>query len=220
MKESAKRTFTGQDAARDALAANSRPLAVPALLAAVATGVAACYNPADPAQVQPFVISLLAFIFGSIALTFLVILLVVRYFLRKLGAITTPIANGVPADAIIETIADTGFTASAPGLGANSPRYRLGLQVIPADQFQLALQSRDHNLHPAYLHSANRARAKIGVVVDATNPSNVMLDLVRLGRVPTRTADDPDARTRVCLVRTIAASSPAVCAARVPRSLG
>jgi hypothetical protein len=28
--------------------------------------------------------------------------------------------------------------------------------------------------------------AKIGVVVDATNPSNVMLDLVRLGRVPTQ----------------------------------
>jgi hypothetical protein len=39
------------------LATLSRPtpghLAVPALLAAVAIGVAGCYNPADPAQVQP-----------------------------------------------------------------------------------------------------------------------------------------------------------------------
>jgi hypothetical protein len=161
-------------------------LAVPALLAAVAIGVAACYNPADPAQVQPFVISLLAFIFGSIALTFLVILLVLRYFLRRLGATTTPIANGVPADAIIETIADTGFTASAPGLGANSPRYRLGLQVIPADQFSSPYRVEITTFIPRIYTPQIVPGAKIGVVVDPTNPSKVMLDLARLGRVPTQ----------------------------------
>ena len=172
------------------LATLSRPtpghLAVPALLAAVAIGVAGCYNPADPAQVQPFVISLLAFIFGSIALTFLVILLVLRYFLRRLGATTTPIANGVPADAIIETIADTGFTASAPGLGANSPRYRLGLQVIPADQFSSPYRVEITTFIPRIYTPQIVPGAKIGVVVDPTNPSKVMLDLARLGRVPTQ----------------------------------
>jgi len=186
MNEPAKRTSP----VRTPLATLSRPtpgrLAVPALLAAVATGVAACYNPADPAQVQPFVISLLAFIFGSIALTFLVVLLLVRYFLRKLGATTTPIANGVPADAIIETIADTGFTASAPGLGANSPRYRLGLQVIPADQFSSPYRVEITTFIPRIYTPQIVPGAKIGVVVDPTNPSNVMLDLARLGRVPTQ----------------------------------
>jgi hypothetical protein len=172
------------------LATLSRPapghLAVSALLAAVAIGVAGCYNPADPTQVQPFVISLLAFIFGSIALTFLVILLVVRYVLRKLGATTTPIANGVPADAIIETIADTGFTASAPGLGANSPRYRLGLQVIPADQFSSPYRVEITTFIPRIYTPQIVPGARIGVVVDPTNPSKVMLDLARLGRVPTQ----------------------------------
>ena len=99
MNEPAERTSP----VRKRLARLPRPtpshLAVPVVLAAVATGASGCYNPADPAQVQPFVISLLALIFGSIAVTFLVILLVVRYFLRKLGATTTPIANGIPADA-------------------------------------------------------------------------------------------------------------------------
>jgi len=82
-------------------------------------------------------------------------------------------------------------------LGANSPRYRLGLQVIPADQFSSPYRVRDHNLIPRIYTPQIVPGAKIGVVVDATNPSNVMLDLVRLGRVPTQDGDDPDARTRV-----------------------
>jgi hypothetical protein len=183
MNEPAKRTSP----VRTPLATLSRPtpghLAVPALLAAVATGVAGCDNPADPA---PFVISQLAFIFGSIALTSLVFLLLFRHNLRKLGATTTPIANGVPADAIIETIADTGFTASAPGLGANSPRYRLGLQVIPADQFSSPYRVEITTIIPRIYTPQIVPGAKIGVVVDPTNPSKVMLDLARLGRVPTQ----------------------------------
>jgi hypothetical protein len=186
MNEPGKRTSL----ARTPLATLSRPtprrFAVPAFLAVVAMGVAGCYDPANRAQVGPFVITLLAFIFGSIALTFLVILLVVRYFLRKLGATTTPMANGVPADAIIETIADTGFTASAPGIGANSPRYRLGLQVIPADQFTSPYQVEITTFIPRIYTPQIVPGAKIGVLVDPTNPSNVGLDLARLGRLPTQ----------------------------------
>jgi hypothetical protein len=160
-------------------------LAVTAFLAAVATSVAGCYNPSKPDQAGPFVISLLAFIFGTIALTFIVVLLAVRYFLRKLGATTRPMANGVPADAIIETIADTGFTASAPGLGANSPRYRLGLQVIPADQFTSPYRVQITTFIPRIYTPQIVPGAKIAVMVDPTNPSNVRLDLARLGRLPT-----------------------------------
>jgi hypothetical protein len=167
----------------------SRPtrgsLAAPAFLAVIAASVAGCYDPADPAQVQPFVISLLAFILGMIALTFIIVLLAVRYFLRNLGT-TRPIANGVPADAIIETISDTGFTASAPGIGAASPRYRLGLQIIPADQFTSPYQVEVTTFIPRIYVPQIVPGARIGVLVDPTNPNNVGLDLVRLGRVPTQ----------------------------------
>ena len=74
-------------------------LVVLALMAIVALSVAGCYNPAKPDQVQPFVLSLLAFIFGTIAITFIIVLLAVRYFLRKVGATTRPMANGVPGEA-------------------------------------------------------------------------------------------------------------------------
>ena len=186
MNEPGKRTLPGGPL----LATLSRPtpgrLAVTVLLAAVAVAVEGCYNPANPDQVQPFVISLLAVVFGSIALSFIVVLLVVRYVFRKIGATTRPVANGVPADAIIETIADTGFTASAPGLGANSPRYRLGLQVIPADQFSSPYRVEITTFIPRIYTPQIVPGARIGVVVDPTNPSKVMLDLARLGRVPTQ----------------------------------
>jgi hypothetical protein len=185
MNESAKRTSPARTPVATPLRPTPGRFAVPVLLAAVAVGVAGCYNPANPGQVGPFVITLLAFIFGSIAVTFLVVLLAVRYFLRKVGATTRPMANGVPADAIIETIADTGFTASAPGIGANSPRYRLGLQVIPADQFSSPYRVEITTFIPRIYTPQIVPGAKIGVIVDPTNPSNVALDLARLGRLPT-----------------------------------
>lgn len=186
MNEPARKTSS----VRRPLTTLSRPtpgrFATLGFLAAVGVGVAGCYNPANPDQVQPFVISLLAVIFGFIALSFVVVLLVVRYFLRKIGATARPIANGVPADAIIETIADTGFTASAPGIGANSPRYRLGLQVSPADQFSSPYRIEITTFIPRIYTPQIVPGAKIGVIVDPTNPSNVVLDLARLGRLPTQ----------------------------------
>lgn len=184
MKEPGKRTLP----AGSRLATLSGPtpsrLAATVLLASVAIAVAGCHNPANPAQVQPFVISLLAVILGSIALSFILVLLVVRYVLRKIGATARPVANGVPADAIIETIADTGFTASAPGLGANSPRYRLGLQVIPADQFSSPYRVEVTTFIPRIYTPQIVPGAKIPVLVDPTNANNVGLDLARLGRLP------------------------------------
>ena len=134
--------------------------AVPALLATVAVGVAGCYNPANPDQVQPFVITLLAVIFGSIAILFVVILLIVRYFLKKLGASTTPMANGVPAEAIIETIADTGFTASAPGNRRLLTALPARAAGAPGRPVHLALSGRDYDLRAADLHPADRAEGE------------------------------------------------------------
>jgi hypothetical protein len=186
MNESDKRTSPARTPRATLSRTTPGRLAGPALLAAVALGVAGCYNPADPAQVAPFVITLLALIFGSIVLSFVVVLLAIRYLLRKMGATTRPIANGVPADAIIETIADTGFTASAPGIGANSPRYRLGLQVTPVDQFTSPYQVEITTFIPRIYTPQIVPGAKIGVIVDPTNPNKVVLDLARLGRLPTQ----------------------------------
>ena len=153
-----------------------------AVLVASAVGVAGCYDPSDPKQAQPFVITLLLFIFGTIALSFVVSLLGLRYFLRRLGVGAAPIVNGVPTSAVIETIADTGFTMSAPGIGAYAPRYRLGLQVTPTDGFGQPYMVEVTAIIPRIYTPMIVPGASIGVIVDPTNPMIVQLDLARLSR--------------------------------------
>ena len=153
-----------------------------ATLAASALVVAGCYDPSDPNQVQPFVITLLLFIFGMIAVTFVVAILAVRFLMHRLGYGAAPIVNGVLSSAVIETIADTGFTMSAPGVGAYAPRYRLGLQVTPADGFGGPYHVEVTSIIPRIYAPMIVPGANIGVIVDPANPNNVRLDFARLSR--------------------------------------
>jgi len=41
--------------------------------------------------------------------------------MRKLSGTTAPVKNGVPSDAIIERITDTGMTITSPSDGPNAP---------------------------------------------------------------------------------------------------
>jgi hypothetical protein len=152
------------------------------LLGSLAVIVAGCYDPSKPEQVQPFVISLLVFIFGTIAVTFVVALLAVRFFMHRLGYGAAPIVNGLPASAVIETIADTGFTMSAPGVGAYAPRYRLGLQVTPADGLGIPYPVVITSIIPRIYAPMIVPGAKIAVIVDPGDPNNVRLDFSILGR--------------------------------------
>jgi hypothetical protein len=152
------------------------------LLGMVAASVAGCYDPSKPDQVQPFVITLLLFIFGTIAVTFVVVLLSVRFFMRRLGYGAAPIVNGLAGSAVIESIADTGFTMSAPGVGANAPRYRLGLSVTPTDGFGVAYPVDVTTIIPRIYTPMIVPGAKIGVIVDPADPNNVRIDFNRLSR--------------------------------------
>ena len=169
-------TIIGEQAGSRAYAAFAATLTASALV------VAGCYDPSNPSQVQPFVITLLLFIFGTIAVTFLVVLLAVRFFMRRLGYGAAPIVNGVLSSAVIETIADTGFTMSAPGIGAYAPRYRLGLKVTPADGFGVPYSVEVTSIIPRIYTPMIVPGANIGVIVDPTNPNNVRLDFARLSR--------------------------------------
>jgi hypothetical protein len=162
--------------------------AVLLLLAAVASGVAGCYNPSDPAQVQPFVVTLLLFIFAVIVGSFAVSLLGVRLMLRRLGAGPRSIPGGIPCEAIIESIADTGWTATGPRIGPFSPRYRLGLRVTPADGVNAPYPVEVTTFLPRIYTPQIVPGALIGVIVDPADPANVRLDLARLGRPPSRTS--------------------------------
>ena len=162
--------------------------ALPLLLAAVAAGVAGCYNPSDPAQVQPFVISLLLSIFAVIVLSFAVSLLGVRVLLRRLGAGPSSIRGGIPCEATIESIADTGWTATGPRIGPFSPRYRLGLRVTPADGVNPPYPVDVTAFIPRIYTPQIVPGARIGVIVDPADPANVRLDLARLGRPPGQTS--------------------------------
>ena len=157
------------------------------LLAAVLLSVEGCYNPSDPAQVQPFVISLLLFIFAVIVASFAVSLLGVRLLLRRLGAGPSSIPGGIPCDAVIESIADTGWTATGPRIGPFSPRYRLGLRVSPADGVNPPYPVDVTTFIPRIYTPQIVPGACIGVIVDPADPANVRLDLARLGRPPSQT---------------------------------
>jgi hypothetical protein len=152
------------------------------LLGVVAASVAGCYDPSKPDQVQPFVITLLLFVFGTIAVTFAVALLSVRFFMHRLGYGATPIVNGVAGSAVIESIADTGFTMSAPGVGANAPRYRLGLSVTTADGLGIPYPVQVTAIIPRIYAPMIMPGANIGVIVDPADPNNVRIDFNRLNR--------------------------------------
>jgi hypothetical protein len=168
----------------------SNRMLVPAL-AAIGLAVAGCYNPADPKQVAPFVIELLIFIFGMIIVIFAVTLYAMRSFMRRMGVPSllasmheesAPIANGVRASAVIESISDTGLTISMPGVGPNAPRYRLGLRVTPADGFTPPYETEVTTLVPRIYAPMIVPGASLGVIVDSANPMNVQVDFSQLSR--------------------------------------
>lgn len=153
------------------------------LLGALALSVAGCYDPSKPDQVQPFVITLLLFIFGTIAVTTIAIVLAVRFLLHRLGYGAAPIVNGVPGSAVIESIADTGVTMSAPGVGAYAPRYRLGLSVTPADGLGVPYPVEVTSIIPRIYAPMIVPGARISVIIDPANSNNVRIDFSRLGRL-------------------------------------
>ena len=152
---------------------NSRIAGWP-LLGLLALSVSGCYDPSDPSQVGPFVISLLVFI----ALCFVVSLFGARILIRRIVGATGPIKGGRPGDAVIESISDTGVTVTMPGVGAYAPDYRFVLQVTPADG-GAPYQVQTKALVPRLYLPMIVPGAHVGVLIDPTDPMKVSLDFSR-----------------------------------------
>jgi hypothetical protein len=156
-------------------------VAAPLLLVLVAISVAGCVSPAD--DQQGFMIE----IFGFIALLFVVSIVAMRLVTRRLYSefgitellAATAIKNGVPGEAIIETISDTGMTMSSPDVGADAPRYQFGLKVTRADggaPYEVEVKAFVPRLYVPMVLPGKR----VGVTIDPLDPTHVSIDFSRL----------------------------------------
>jgi hypothetical protein len=105
----------------------------------------------------------------------------VDFLVRKLTGTTGPIKNGVPSDALIESIADTGTTITSPSVGPDAPVYKLGLQVTPIGGAGAPYQVEAKSAIPRLFVPMVLPGARIGVMIDPLNSMNVTPDFTRLG---------------------------------------
>ena len=100
--------------------------------------------------------------------------------IRKLSGTTGPIKNGVPSDAIIESIADTGVTVTMRGVGAYAPDYMFVLQVTPVGggaPYRVQMKALVPRLYIAMVVPG----ARVGVLIDPTDPMKLWIDFSRMG---------------------------------------
>lgn len=102
------------------------------------------------------------------------------WLMRKMTGTTGPIKGGLPSDAIIESIADTGTTVSMPGVGANAPEYKFGLQVNPPGGAGAPYQVQVKALVPRLFLPMIVPGARVGVLIDPTNPMMLSIDFSRI----------------------------------------
>ena len=102
------------------------------------------------------------------------------FLMRKMTGISAPIKDGVPSDAVIESITDTGTTISSPSVGPEAPVYKLGLQVTPpggaGQPYSVEIKEAIPRLYiPMVLPGA-----RIGVMIDPLDPMKVGPDFTRI----------------------------------------
>ena len=102
------------------------------------------------------------------------------FLMRKFSCTTAPVKNGVPSDAIIESIAETGMTITSGSVGPDAPVYKLGLQVTPIGGAGAPYQVEIKQAIPRLYIPMVLPGARIGVMVDPTNPMKVSPDFSRL----------------------------------------
>jgi hypothetical protein len=99
--------------------------------------------------------------------------------MRKLSGTSGPIKGGLPGEAIVESIADTGITVSMPGVGPNAPDYKFVLQVTPAGGAPYRVETKA--LVPRLFIPMVVPGAHIGVLIDPADPMKVSLDFQSIG---------------------------------------
>jgi hypothetical protein len=120
------------------------------------------------------------FIIVIVALSVGIPLLVVFWAFRKFGPALGSIKNGLPAQATIESLAETGMTISSPGIGPEAPVYKMGLKVTPPGGGAPYTVESTHAI-PRLFVPMMLPGAIIGVLVDPANPQHVVPDWQRIG---------------------------------------
>lgn len=120
------------------------------------------------------------FILVVVVLSVAMPLLVMFYFFRKFGGATGSIKNGVPAVAIIQSLAETGMTISTPSIGPEAPVYKMGLLVTPPGGGTPYPVESTHAI-PRLFVPMMLPGTNIGVLVDPANPAHVVPDWSRIG---------------------------------------
>ena len=102
------------------------------------------------------------------------------FLVRKFSGTTAPVKNGVPSDAYIESIADTGMTITSPSAGPDAPVYKLSLQVTPIGGAGAPYPVEIKEAIPRLFIPMVLPGARIGVLIDPTNPQRVSPDFSRI----------------------------------------
>jgi hypothetical protein len=102
------------------------------------------------------------------------------FLMRKVTGITGPIKSGVPSDAYIESITDTGTTITSSSVGPDAPVYKLGLLVTPVGGAGTPYQVEVKAAIPRLYIPMVLPGARIGVMVDPLNPTSVSPDFNRI----------------------------------------
>jgi hypothetical protein len=107
-------------------------------------------------------------------------LLVMFFTFRKMGGVTGGIKNGLPAQAVIQSLAETGVTISTPSVGPDAPVYKMGLLITPPVGGTPYPVESTHAI-PRLFVPIMLPGASIGVLVDPANPAHVVPDWSRIG---------------------------------------
>lgn len=102
------------------------------------------------------------------------------FLVRKVTGIEGPIKNGVPSDALIEGISDTGTTITSSAYGPEAPVYQLTLQVTPIGGAGAPYEAVVKTAVPRLYIPMVLPGARIGVLIDPINPTKVSADFSRI----------------------------------------
>ena len=102
------------------------------------------------------------------------------WLIRRLAGVSGPIKGGLPSEATIQSIADTGVTVTMSGVGPEAPDYKLGLLVDPVGggaPYEVTVKT----LVPRIFIPMVVPGARVGVTIDPTDPNKVAVDFSRMG---------------------------------------
>ena len=118
-------------------------------------------------------------VIAIIALTVGLPLVILVWALGQFRKDTAGIKNGIAADAVVESIADTGTTISSPSVGPEAPVYRFGLLVTPPGG-GVPYQAETTHAVPRLYVPMVMPGTRMGVKIDPRNPLRVVPDWNRL----------------------------------------